>query len=434
MKKHHLILLFLMAGILGILLKQTYDIKQTESQVQTQLNLLRNAIQKSPSHTTSRNVDRTTRRQSSSLDPSAILARLNVDPSSADFRQQMTDFADDFENLITGAPLSKLKELCTLIEKDFPLDQEKNKMARKVWIAILGEASQSDPTWAFKKLEHATSTVHAPITEALDTVKHWSTIQNNTMGSSYAVALDQWLNQMQSAGKIQADHPLVAALRAEIATSQANTPAAIKHISQLPHSQQQQAAAKFLATTATAMERQQAIQEFSHTLQPQNFTMLASRLAEQQGFDQARDTLTSTTLPPEKFNLAAVGIAAADIGPETAKRAEWLVANLRSDDGSALKEFAGKWTHGNYADAAAWINKMPKGQQRDAALAGFIPAATTIDAATAIDWALTVSDPVLRRQLYQETHATWQAIDAQRANEYKQHHQLDHEAANARTP
>lgn len=434
MKKHHITLLFLMAGIIALLLKQSYDIKQTESQVQTQLNLLRHAIQKSPTHTTSQNAHRTTRKQTSSLDTGAILARLNVTPTRADFRQYKMDLSDYLENQLTGAPISELKELCALIEKNFPLDQEKNVVARDVWLAILAEVSQSDPAWAFKKLEHAANVAHAPISETLDIAKQWSTSNSNTMQSSYADALDQWLNQMQSAGKIQEDHPLVAALRAEIAIAQANTPAAIKFISQLPLARQQNAAAKLLAHTQTATEKQQAIQAFSNALHPQNFVEIAAQLGEQQGFEQARDTLTSTSLPPEKFNLAAVGIAAAGIGPETAKRAEWLVATLRNDDGTALKEFASKWTQGNYADAAAWINHLPKGQQRDAALAGFIPAATTIDAATAIDWALTVSDPVLRRRLYQETHAKWQEIDAQGANEYKQQHTLDQEAANAKTP
>lgn len=45
-----------------------------------------------------------------------------------------------------------------------------------------------------------------------------------------------------------------------------------------------------------------------------------------------------------------------------------------------------------------------------------------------MDWALTVSDPLLRNQLYYEARGKWQENDPQQANEYSKNHPLDREA------
>ena len=74
---------------------------------------------------------------------------------------------------------------------------------------------------------------------------------------------------------------------------------------------------------------------------------------------------------------------------------------------------------------------MQPGPQRDAALKGFVPVAARIDGATAMDWALTVSDPLLRNQLYCEAHENWKKIDAEQANQYHDTHPLDREALEA---
>lgn len=424
MKKHHTFLLLLFACIAALLLKQTYQIKQTESQIQSQLNLLRDAVKKSPVLSTGNLPNRKSIRSSSPIDTSAFLARLDVDASSEEFRKRMEEFADDFENQISNAPLSKLKELCAQIEKNYPLDQTKNEMARKVWLTILGEVSQADPAWAFDRLEKATLMVNVPISEALGTFQRWSTMHGESMRPAYASALETWLKKAQTDGKIEEDHPLVVELRANIAAAQGNTPAAVQQLSKLPFLGQQKATIGYLATLQTPHEIQQAMEQLSTTLHPQNFPQFAMALAEQQGFEAAREILTHSSLTPEKFDIAAAGMAAAKIGPDTAERAQWLLEHLRSDDPRALTEFAKEWTHGSHSDAAGWIGKLPQGKQRDAALAGFIPAAASIDGATTMDWALTVSDPDLRRNLYYEAHTKWQKIDAPRADQYLRDHPL----------
>jgi hypothetical protein len=108
-----------------------------------------------------------------------------------------------------------------------------------------------------------------------------------------------------------------------------------------------------------------------------------------------------------------------------------LLESLRSEDPRALKTFTSEWTQGDYAAAASWVNSIPKGPKRDAALMGFVPAAAKIDGATAMDWALTISDPYTRNLMYCEAHENWQETDAAQANAYRQSKPLDREAVMA---
>jgi hypothetical protein len=89
------------------------------------------------------------------------------------------------------------------------------------------------------------------------------------------------------------------------------------------------------------------------------------------------------------------------------------------------------WTQGNFEDSANWIGGMPRGPRRDAALKGFIPTAARLDGAAAMDWALTVSDPLLRNMLYCEAHENWRQFDAKQADAYHDAHPLDMEALKA---
>ena len=48
-----------------------------------------------------------------------------------------------------------------------------------------------------------------------------------------------------------------------------------------------------------------------------------------------------------------------------------------------------------------------------------------------MDWALTVSDPLLRNMLYCEAHENWKKTDPEQANPYHDAHPLDMEALEA---
>lgn len=431
MKKHHYLLLVILAGIAAGLLKQSYGLKQSESRLRSELTLLRDAAKSSPGITISTGSVRNTDARPSAIDPAEFLASLDVDSSSGDLRQRMADFSDRYEARIASAPLSKLKELCELIESNHPLDQEKNPMARKVWVAMLGEATKSDPSWAFAKLDKASSLMEVPIAGVLELFQRWSTRHEGSMNPTYADALQQWLDEAQAQGRIEAGNPLVAELRAAIAAAQGQSSDAVRQISQLPFTSQEQAAIDYLATLQTPEAQRQAMRELSTALHPQNFPKFVSELAHQHGFEAARKILHSTPLAPEKHDLAAASIAASGIGTATRDRAAWLMENLRADDPQALAEFTGRWTEGNLSDAANWLGSLSKGKSRDAALRGFIPVAARIDGATAMDWALTVSDPLLRNQLYSEAHAKWAESDREQADRYRNGHRLDREAVDA---
>jgi hypothetical protein len=431
MKKHHILLLVGLAVIASCLLVQTFKLHQAESISQEELRLLRQAVKNPPGNATTTSTGRSAKDRAPVIDTAAILSRLNVDPSSEGFRQTKLEFFHEFEPKMMKAPLSKLKELCADIEKDYPLADNKNALARDVWMGILALASKSDPAWAMEKVTENLTVLKSQQTDALEIFKRWSTLHEGFMSPSYAGALEKWLTKAQAEGVVAADHPLVAELGSTIAVAKGDASAAVKQIAQLSHGAQDRAVEQYLGALQTPGERQQALEELSSVLYPQKFGEFAAKIGRQQGFDAARDILINASLTPESFDLAAAAIAGAQIGQETSLRAEWLLENLRSDNLRAISEFAEKWTDGNYVDAAAWISKLRKGNQRDAALKGFIPAAARIDGASAMDWALTVSDPILRNRMYGEAHAKWEETDAGQANEYRKTHQLDREALEA---
>ncbi len=435
MKKHHILLILVIAGIAAFLLKEARDLESSESGIRTELAILRDAVKRS--HAT----DRSTATPSGSpgtrspaIDPRALMADLKdiLEAGPTDeTMERMSRLMEGYEKQLASAPLSKLKEICELLEADFPLDQEAMEPARRIWLGIVGMASRSDPAWAFAKLDQAASAIKVPMADVLECFKRWPSQDGGAMSLSYATALQEWLDAAQAGGRIEPDNPLAAELRAEIASARGDQSAAIKHISQLPARSRREAAIEHVKGLQTPEARRQALEELGTVLDADGFAPLVGSLTDQHGFDAAREILASASLAPEKHDLAAASIAAAKPGPETRDRAAWLLENLRSDDPRPLEKFAGSWTEANHADAASWIASLPQGPQRDAALKGFIPAAARIDGASAMDWALTVSDPLLRNRLYGEAHQKWAETDAERAKEYRDSHPLDPEALKA---
>lgn len=433
MKKHHVLLVLVIAGIAAFFLNQTRNLNKTESKVREELVMLRNAVKRSPG-STSTLAGKISGSRPSGIDPekfTADLTEILKAGPGGETGKIFEEFTTKYEARITSAPLSKLKEICAILEKDFPFDGKDSGMARRTWLFIMGLAAKSDPAWAFAKFDETAAAAKAPIDTALGTFKRWASLDGESMNPAYAAALQKWLDAAQAAGRIEESDPLVAGLRADIAAAQGDPSAAIKQIARLTYQSQRKAAIDYVQTLQTPEARRQAMEELSTALDVQNFPYFIETLTDQQGFDAAREILGSASLTPEKHDLAAATIAAAKIGPETRDRAAWLLETLRSDDGSGLDQFTATWTRGNYADAANWITNLQSGRQRDTALKGFIPVAARIDGATAMDWALTVSDPLLRNRMYCEAHAKWEETDATQANAYRKAKPLDMEAVMA---
>jgi hypothetical protein len=282
----------------------------------------------------------------------------------------------------------------------------------------VGRAAQSDPAWAFAKLDQAASTANVPINAVLEVFKNWSSPDGEPMGLSYAAALKKWLDTEQAGGRIEEDNPFVTELRAGIAAAQGNSSAAVAQISQLPFLRQRQAAIDHVGSLQTPEARRQALEELGTALHLQNFPIFVRELADQQGFEAVREILGSASLTTEKHDLAAAAIASANIGPDTPAKAKWLLESLRGEDSRAIVEFTDRWAHADYQGAAQWMNSLPPGEQRDAAVAGFAPVAAKIDGATAVDWTLTLTDSNERRSCLDDVIRKWKETDAEAADAY----------------
>lgn len=422
MKKLHILLVLLIAGIAAFFLNESRSLRGRESIVQVELTMLRDAVKKSPGGSASSTLPgRSSTSRPTGIDPKSFmadLAEMLKSGSNAGAEERLEEFARLYESKLNSSPASKLKEICELLEKDFPLDQEGSEMARKIWLSLLGIASKSDPTWAITKFEQAAAANKIPTEAMLGTFGRWATQNGESMNLSYASALQKWLDAAQADGKIESNHPLVAKLRSQIATVQGNQSAAVQQLSKLPYLDQQRAAIDYAATLQTPDAQRQAMEELSNTLHIQNFPHFVRKLTDQQGYDAARQVLDSASLAPEKYDLAAASIAATDIGPGTPAKAKWLLESLRSEDTRAIQEFANRWTHADYKGAAQWMNSLPAGKQRDSAVAGFAPVVAKIDGATAMDWALTLSDPVQRDSCLGDVCRIWRDSDPEAASAY----------------
>jgi hypothetical protein len=431
MKKHHVLIILLLAGIAVFFLNETRNLRSDEAIVGEELKMLREAVRKSPGASSTRAETNSSSRPPV-IDPTKFIADFTtlLNSSSDNNGQNKAAFQKEYEAQLHSAPLPKLKEICLLLEKNFTFDQVDSESYR-IWLYIVGLTAQSDPLWAFAKYDEATSTNKVGVHAALITFKQWASRNGESMNPSFAEALRRWLDAAQGEGRMDEGDPLVAELRAGIAAAQGNPSDAARQISLLPYSSQKKAAIKYVAGLLSPEAQRQAMKDFSTTLDAQNFPDFVRELANQQGFEATQKILESASLLPEKHDMAAAGIAAANIGPETKDRAAWLLENLKTDGYRALEEFTETWTEKNHTDAAQWITTLQPGPKRDAALKGFIPAAARVDGATSMDWALTVSDPILRNQMYSESFVKWTETDPEQANIYRNTHPLDHEALDA---
>ena len=420
MKKHHILLVLIIVGIAAYFLNESRNLQSRESIANEEIKLLRDAVKKSPGAGTASTLAGKSSRPPA-IDSAKFIADLAdiLKSGSGDEKQKaLQELEKKYGEQLTSTPVSKLKEISEMLEQKFPLGQADSEMAGEIWTAMLGWVAKSDPAWAFAKFEKAASMAKAPIDAALVTFKRWALLQGEPMSLAYAGALQKWLDAAQAAGKIQEGNSLLAELRSQIASAQGNQSAVVKQMSQLPWLKQGEAARDYAKSLQTPAAQKQAMEELSTALHIQNFPHFVNALAAEQGFDAAREILNSASLTPEKHDLAAASIAAANIGPETPAKAKWLLESLRSDDKRAILEFTDRWTHADYQGAAQWLSSLPAGKQRDTAISGFAPIAAKIDGATAVDWALTLTDPNERRSSVDDVVRIWKKTDAEAAAAY----------------
>jgi hypothetical protein len=122
MKKHHLLLILLIAGIAAFQLNQARVLKSAEINTRVELAMLRDAVRKSKDlEGGSSPFGRNSNSRSSGIDSRALIADLT---DSLESGERMKAFSEKYEKQLAAAPLSKLKEVCALLEKEFSLDQQ----------------------------------------------------------------------------------------------------------------------------------------------------------------------------------------------------------------------------------------------------------------------------------------------------------------------
>lgn len=148
------------------------------------------------------------------------------------------------------------------------------------------------------------------------------------------------------------------------------------------------------------------------------FFMLARALADKSTFEANLDLLSRAELTPEKHDLAAAAIACAKIDDDTPACAAWLLNTLQTEQTEPITHFATSWTEGDFRAANTWVNSLPQGRPRDAAVAGFAPVAARLDGASAVDWALTINDPAQRQSTLDAVSRTWKTREPAAAAAY----------------
>lgn len=150
------------------------------------------------------------------------------------------------------------------------------------------------------------------------------------------------------------------------------------------------------------------------------FTLIAQSLSRKSTFEAYLDQLSRSELTPEKRDLAAAIIAGAKIDDDTPDRAAWRLKSLQTDQTEPITHLAKSWTEGDFRAASTWLNSLPPGRSRDAAVAGFAPAAARLDGASAVDWALSISDPAQRKLTLDSVSQTWKTLEPAAATAYLQ--------------
>jgi hypothetical protein len=112
-------------------------------------------------------------------------------------------------------------------------------------------------------------------------------------------------------------------------------------------------------------------------------------------------------------------IARAETDPEAT--ADWL-ANLSPSDPIYSSEYANSlmqvWAQSDSIAASEWLSQMPRGAQRDAAVAGFSESIQGFEPAAAAAWANTINDPDRRVMRLSESVRLWAASQPVEALEW----------------
>ena len=341
----------------------------------------------------------------------------NYDPNDRRADRPIRAFLFQSKSRLAGLPGDELKQICNDLEKDGLDDIE-----LLFWGSVVEAAARSDPAWAISNIAQIISTkvTDEPQQRVLHELGKGGSFGSQCWSTAYAEALDDWLDKAEADRRLQGMETPIATLRFDTALATGDLPGAVARLGQLSADEQKIRAADLAQAAHESGQSRRMIEDISATAEPVVLETFSRELTTRSGFENTRTQLAAAELTPEKHDLAAAGIASANIGPETPARARWLLESLKADTPAAVIWFSENWTQVDHKSAGQWLAGLPQGAARDAAIAGFAPQAAKLDGATAVEWALGVSDPALRETTLRSVVRTWTQREPQAAAGYLQ--------------
>ncbi len=319
---------------------------------------------------------------------------------------------------ISTAPPALLKQAFEKLMSSALPDDIKNETSQ----ALLLRLAETDPAWAVAQTVKMAD--HPHILRSI--LKVWATKD--------AAAATTWIETAVKDGSLAGfdkglvrydDGGLVKSLRYDVAAAQAaaDPMTALNELPGLSPEEQRQAVTSMASSLKTADQRRAALERIGGGDQPtdkhfQTLQHFAKALGENVGFEASREALESAKLSPHMHDATAAILAATGIGPETAARANWLLENRRTTEPEALQGFVQTWTKADYNGAATWLRDLPPSTNRDAAIAAFAPLVAQKEPPSAVDWAITITDPAQRTTALNQVWKNWKAHAPEEAASY----------------
>ncbi|MES2708969.1 MAG: hypothetical protein V4726_20405 [Verrucomicrobiota bacterium] len=135
---------------------------------------------------------------------------------------------------------------------------------------------------------------------------------------------------------------------------------------------------------------------------------------------QLRACAAQSGLKPEADRNFRAVAAAANMGADGEQRIAWALeaCSTPGERAETLSKIMSSWAPQDINDAGKWLDGQASGPEKDAAIAAFAREVIQREPPTAVDWALTISDPGLRATALREVSTLWRGKDPQAAEAY----------------
>ena len=335
-----------------------------------------------------------------SLREIAPLLNANGGPRDDASRDELQQKALPILSQIAAAPPDLLKKAMDLLmASDFP---EKTKL--ELMQPCLMRIADSDPGWAANQaLKHRTGPNDGTLRSVM-----------NTWARQNAGAALAWIDDASKRGILPEESgpngkPYAEFLKEGVAAGRAVTDpkGTLENLQSMSPEGQRQAVVSMANTLKTTDERRQAMEKLNSDQVPLQSFVRA--IGEQSGFTAGREALEGAKLSPQSHDLAAGAIASSGIGPNTKQHADWLIQTLKSTAPEPMQDFIRAWTQADFNAAATWLKDLPASANRDTAVGVFAEQVMLTEPPSAVDWAITISDPKQRTSALENVWNEWKS-------------------------